>query len=146
MKKLFLLAVTVAGLFTSAFAGDENVSRKIKDVFTADFQHASNVSWKITKDYVKATFVDDNQIKEAYYTPSGEFIGDGKLIGLTELPAKFTYKILKDYSNYSIDEVIEFHHVTEGTKYYLGISNPLESIILEVDMFGTVKIFKKTTK
>ena len=86
MKKLLALALAFT-ITTTTFAGNEQpVPTKIVNKLNTDFKVEGDVKWKSTEDWFKASFVSNNQIVDAFYSPQGKFIGVSRLISPSQLP------------------------------------------------------------
>jgi hypothetical protein len=146
MKKLLIAALLVATFATSAFAkAPTNVNYAALKNFNVEFKHASDVSWTSSADYVKATFVYDEQRMEAYYTLAGEKIGIAKGVTVDELPIKAKRAFAKKFSGYDVKESILFEG-TEENAYFLSAENEKESLIVKVYDNGETSIFRKIKK
>ncbi|WP_018615788.1 hypothetical protein [Segetibacter koreensis] len=143
MKKLLLSALLAATVAVSAFAGTEKVSSVAISNFNASFKRASDVSWTVDKDYVKATFILNNVRTEALYTPNGEFIGTNTAVSLDELPVRAKRTFAKKYNGYTVKEAIRFEGNDEGA-YFISAANEKESVILKVSDNSQVSVMKAT--
>lgn len=152
MKKLFiavLLAVAVTG---SAFASNaKKVNILIKNSFYDDFSGASDVTWTMSGDYAKASFLVGKQKMEAFYNINGEKIGTSKSIDPEELPIAAKRTLAKKYGefiafgNFSVKEAIRFDRADEGA-YFISLDNNKETVVLKVSDAGYVSIYNQTEK
>jgi opacity protein-like surface antigen len=144
MKKLFMAALLVAAIGSTAFAADvTKVNIKVKNNFEAQFAEATNVSWSTGGKFTRASFELNDQKIEAFYGSDGEAIGYSRQIGLKQLPQNAVKKINKLYADYKVAEVIEF--TQEGDKnYYVSLENGNNKQILEVSIFGDVSKYTGT--
>lgn len=151
MKKLIfaiLIAVAVTG---SAFAKpaeiiSEIVSNRVLNSFQSDFSTAQNVTWKVDKNFVKASFVLDNQKTEAFYTVDGDLLATSKAIAFNKLPESAIRTITTKYPfpPYVLDECIELVRADGSTNYYISLkNNNTENIVLEITESGNVSEFIK---
>lgn len=145
MKKLLMATLIVATFVTSAFAIPTKVHYLARKNFSNEFKTASDISWTSTADYIKATFVFDNQKIEAFYAPDGEKIGTSRGISIDELPLKAKRAFAKKYDSYTVKEAILFEG-TEENAYFINAENETENVIVKVYDDGSVSIFKKTKK
>ncbi|MBN8837532.1 MAG: hypothetical protein J0I09_09750 [Sphingobacteriia bacterium] len=148
MKKLIMAAIIAIAVTTSAFAAHETVSYRILSQFRTDFSDATNVSWKVGKDFVKATFVLEDEKIEAFYNNAGELVATSKAIDFNKLPKKALRVIGEKYPfpPYELKEAIEMTTADSGKEYYVSFTTQKESIVLKVDMYGTVSEFKRSEK
>ncbi|MCW3109009.1 MAG: hypothetical protein JWQ09_3515 [Segetibacter sp.] len=146
MKKLFLVALLAVTVAASAFAKDtKKVNAAAIGNFKVEFKRASDVTWTVNDNYVKATFILNNERMEAFYNENGERIGTSRAITLDELPVKAKRAFAKKFDGYTVKQAIEFDG-TEETAYYLSAENEKESVILKVDNSEGLSTFKRTKK
>lgn len=147
MRKLFFTALAAVTLATSAFAaGTEKVSHLVLKNFASEFTHASNVSWSITEDYVKASFIANKTKMQAFYTPNGDFIGTSTAISLDDLTTRVKRTIAKKFSGYTVKEVIRFDKEDHEGAYFVSAENEKESLVIKVGDYDQVNIYKKFDK
>ena len=153
MKKLIIAAFIAVAITGSAFAKPtetttETVSYRVLNSFKADFADAENVSWKIDKDFVKASFILENEKMEAFYNNDGELIATSKAIAFDKLPKKALKTITTKYPfpPYSLEECIELTNAAGVTNYYVNLKKGSEKLPLEMTKTGDVSEFKKGSK
>jgi hypothetical protein len=147
MKKLLFSALIAVSLVSSAFAAsgeNKKVSLHTIKAFESKFYEAENVTWKVNETFVKATFVLNHVTTEAFYSPSGEFIGTSQAIALDKIPTVAKRAIAKKYADYYVMEAIKFDSVDE-TAYFVSVENEKKSIVLKVLNYS-VSIYKTTNK
>jgi hypothetical protein len=146
MKKLFFAVLVSLTVVSSAFAKDtKKVSAVAASNFKAEFVKATDVNWTTTDQYIKASFVMDNEKREVYYNPSGEKIASSRTISIDELPVKAKRSLAKSFSNYTIKEAIEFEG-TEDSGYFVSLEDEKESLVLKVGSLGGLSTFKTIKK
>ena len=145
MKKLFIAAMIFATVSMSAFANPVKVNHFVLKNFTTEFKDATDVSWTATSEFIKATFVADNQRMEAFYTPTGEKVGTSRGITLDELPVKAKRAFAQKYGSYNVKEAILFE-ATEENAYFIHAENDTEKLIVKVYDSGSVSVYKKSKK
>jgi hypothetical protein len=146
MRKLLMAALLVVTIAGSAFATETTtVSSTIANSFAYDFKKASDVTWSTSDNYVKATFVLNNQRMEAFYNVDGEKIGSSTAFNVEELPMNAKRVFAKKYSGYTVKQAIAFTG-TEETEFYISAENDKEAVILKVDSLGAVSTYKRTSK
>jgi len=146
MKKLFIAALMVVTVGSSAFALDVNkVNYKVKNTFEAQFAGAENVTWSLRDGYTKAAFTLADEKVEAFFSEDGEMIAYSRKVELKQLPLNAVQKIKKEYGSYTITESIEFNR--DGDKgYYLSLQDGAKKQILEVSLYGSVSVYHGATK
>src|SRR4051812_40760056 len=101
MKKLLMAALLLVTIAGSALATETNtVSSTVANNFAYDYTKASNVTWTTTDNYVKATFILNNQRMEAFYNLEGDKIGSSTAFNVEELPVKAKRVFAKKYDGY----------------------------------------------
>jgi hypothetical protein len=145
MKKLLLATMVVVTFATTAFAEPTKVNYLALKNFTSEFKKASDVSWSTAGEFVKATFVADNQRMEAFYTSEGEKIGTSRGISIDELPLKAKRAFAKKYESYNVKESILFEGTDENA-YFIKAENDAEEVIVKVSEGGSVSVFKRNKK
>ena len=145
MKKVLFATLIAISLISSAFAGPaKKVTYFVKSAFETAFPNATEVEWKVTADYTKASFVRDDVRNEAFYDPQGNFIGKSHAISLEKLPTTIKSSFAKKYGSYTVSEAIQFEGVEE-TAYFISAENEKQSVVLKVAN-GDISFFKVTEK
>src|SRR5690242_11204266 len=112
MKKLFLSLLIASTVMASAFAKDtKKVNALVANNFKADFSNASNINWTTNDQYIKASFVLNDEKMEAFYNERGEKIASSKTISIDDLPVKAKRSFAKNYAGYTVKETIEFEGI-----------------------------------
>lgn len=147
MKKLFIAALFVLAIGSSAFAidGTKKVSRQTENSFNILFPGASNVSWEQSEKYFSASFTLDAESLTAYFSKDGELIGTSQQVDIDQLPSKGLRRIKKDYSNYKITDAIKFDQ-DDRSNFYVMVEQGNCKQILEVSPYGNVTVFKGKIK
>ena len=137
MKKLLFAALLTVSLSASAFA-EPSTGNYATSSFANDFKGASNVTWKITPNFVKASFVLHNVHMEAFYDTEGKILATSKVISADALPEKAKIIIAEKYGNYSMKESIRMEGAEGDEADYLSMENEMETLILKVADDATV--------
>lgn len=146
MKKLFLSALIATTVATAAFATDANkISYRVMNSFKSQFNQADNVTWTLRENFAKATFKQEGKTIEAFYNLNGESIGTSKHISVDELPTNAKRVLAKRYNGYNVTEAIQFDGIDENA-YYVSVENDSEKVVLKVDSFDSVSLYKKDRK
>ncbi|OIR08350.1 hypothetical protein GALL_95180 [mine drainage metagenome] len=116
--------------------------------FRTDFVDAENVSWKVSNEFVKASFTLDNTRLNAFYNLDGELIGTSKTFELNKLPKRALQTITKKYPYppYKLGECIEMTYPDGEKSYFLSFEINNETLVLQVSRSGDVSVFQKTGK
>ena len=148
MKKLIIAAIAIVAFTTTSFAGDgsKKASYWVLNQFNHTYADATNVSWQVTDQFAKATFLLDDIRVEAYYNQfDGTFIGQSKAVTTQDLPRNVTKELAKKYSGYAIKEVIEFSNATD-VDFYVSLEYATSKIVLMISRSGDISIFKSVQK
>lgn len=86
MKKIFLILsfVIVAGLYTAS--ADPGVDPRVRQSFQREFPTARILKWEKNGDYLKATFVFNENRTEAWFSNEGELQGTIRCLLYDQLP------------------------------------------------------------
>lgn len=148
MKKIITIALMTSLVITSAFAGPTNVSNKVNTHFTKTFHKATNINWKVGKEYDKATFELNNETITVFYNKDGDLIGSSKTQAFDKLPKAAIETITRKYTfpEYQLTDCIEFVNANNEKKYYVSFETQNENIIIDISIYGTVTTFLETSK
>jgi len=143
MKKLFISGLLMIAVAASSFAAEGNkVSFTVQNNFSSQFKHISDVEWKSTDNYTKATFVLNGVRTEALYDEEGEFIGTNQAITLEELPVKAKRAFAKKYDGYTVKQAIRFEGSQEDA-YYISAESDKGTVVLKVQDNGAISTVRK---
>ena len=143
MKKFFLtLAIAVSSI--AVFAREAEVSQKVLDAFNTEFTTAKDVSWTVTKDYYKATFIYNDRYVFAFYNDEGELLAMTRYISSEDLPLTLLTSLRKNYNDYWISDLFEMAK-HDGTQYVVTIENADTKLILKANG-GTWTVHQKIRK
>ncbi|MCW3088857.1 MAG: hypothetical protein JWQ78_2243, partial [Sediminibacterium sp.] len=146
MKKLFIAALMVVAVGSSAFAMDVNkISGKTRNNFENQFAGAENVTWSTRDTYTKAAFTLAEEKVEAFFATDGELIAFSRKADFKKLPLNAIQKIKKSYSNYTVVETIEFEQEGERS-YYVSLEDGTKKQILQVSLYGNVSVYNGPKK
>jgi hypothetical protein len=143
MKKIILTLAIAIGSLTS-FAREGEVNQKVLDAFNSEFNQATEVSWTVTKDYYKATFMYNDRYVFAYYTENGELLAMTRYISSDDLPLSLVTSLKKNYGDYWISDLFEMAK-NEGTQYVVTLENADSKLILKASS-GTWSVYQKIRK
>ncbi len=146
MKKLIIAAIIAVSVAGSAFAAPTvSVNYNVLSSFKSAFKGAADVQWTVKEDFVKASFIINNERIEAFYNQDGEEIGTSKTITLDAMPVDAKRAFAKLYSNYTVKEAIYFVGVDENA-YFISAENEKETVIIKVTENNHVSVFNQTSK
>jgi hypothetical protein len=142
-KKLFVAAIAIFCLTASAFATGDEANEKAAKNLKTEYKNAKDVQWKVTDNYIKASFSWNSEHLEVYYNKDGETIADGRMIRLANLPMKAQQYLQDKYADYTVTEAIEYTSEETGLCYYVSVNKEhSKSKILEITPNGDVSIYR----
>jgi hypothetical protein len=143
-KKLLTAAIALVCLTTSAFATGDEANEKAAQHLKTEYKNAKDIQWKVTDNYIKASFYWNEQYLEVFYNKDGETIAEGKLIRVNNLPLKAQQYLSDKYADYVITEAIEYTSDQTGVCYYVSVvKDGGKKKILQISPEGNVSIFNQ---
>jgi CRISPR/Cas system-associated exonuclease Cas4 (RecB family) len=128
MKKMILtLAIAISSF--AAFAGEENVSRKVLEAFKMEFNAGKDVEWTVESDYYKASFTYNDKHVFAYYNMDGDLLGLTRYISPVDLPLNLQIGLKKKSNGYWISDLFEVAK-NGTTSYYITLENADSKMVL----------------
>ncbi|HUR11872.1 MAG TPA: hypothetical protein VM012_10910 [Flavitalea sp.] len=145
-KRILTLALMLSISLSSIFANTrEGVNEKVMNTFKTEFANARDVKWESSKDFVKATFILNEQVLFAYYSLDGEQIAVSRNIVSSQLPINLLADLKKNYSEFWISDLFEIATKTD-TGYYVTIENGDFTIVLKSNGGSGWNVYKKDRK
>jgi len=140
-RKLLAVALTATLITTSAFASgeEEDKARAIKNL-KKEFTTAKDIQWKLTDNYMKASFNWNNQQLEVFYNYEGEVIAKSRKVTPSALPIDAQQTIEKRYAGYKTDECIEMT-TDEGVNFYVSLVKQNKKTILKINPYGDISVY-----
>ena len=143
---LFLFSFFVFSFAATADPGAEEVSAKVLSRFANSYGTAESVTWKVTKQFSKASFMLNNKLTEVFYNRRNKLIATSVHITLQELPAGGADNIRHDYAKYGATSAIQYTDVRGDTSYFVQLENDRNKIIVQVDEEGHADCVKMERK
>lgn len=124
MKKITtMLAAFILLAASVSFAKDSSpVPDQIAKALTHDFDKPSNIEWKTTDAFYKASFTIDDKALEAFYNTNGELIATSRKISVDQLPMSLQKDLKKIAPVYNEEELFELLS-DRGTEYFVKFNN-----------------------
>ena len=140
-RKIAVAALAATLITTSAFASgeEEDKARAIKNL-KKEFTTAKDIQWKLTENYMKASFNWNDQQLEVFYNYDGDIIAKSRPVNPSALPIEAQQKIEKKYAGYKTDECVEMNN-EEGTNFYVSLIKENKKVILKVSPYGDVSVY-----
>ncbi|MBO9199967.1 MULTISPECIES: hypothetical protein [Niastella] len=147
MKNKILIGIFVLlTSISSAFAnGKEEVNERIIKSFEKEFAGAQNVQWLTTKDFVKVTFILNEQVVYAFYEQNGNLLGVTRNIVSGQLPISLLTDLKKNYSTHWITDLFEMASNHENV-YYVTLENSDQKLVLKSNGTTGWEVFRKERK
>lgn len=122
-KKMLVLSTALLMAFGVTFAKDiKPVPESIVKKLTREFKNASNVHWKTTDNFYKATFVADEESYDAFYSFDGQLIALSRPITANQLPMGLGKEVKEKSATHSVSDLFEIWS-ERGTEYYVTFHN-----------------------
>lgn len=122
-KQFFTLLLCILTSAGAAFANNADaVSSRVKTSFEREFSGAQSISWTVSKEYSKATFMMNGQVLFAYYDESGNRLALSRNLLPAQLPINLEVDLKKSYGKYWISDLFEIASNNETT-YYVTVEN-----------------------
>ena len=122
-KKILVLSTALLMAFGVTFAKDiKPVPESIAKKLTKEFENASNVHWKATDNFYKASFIADGQSYDAFYSFDGQLIALSRSITVNQLPMSLSKEVKEKSATNSISDLFEIWS-ERGTEYYVTFHN-----------------------
>ncbi|HRI22781.1 MAG TPA: hypothetical protein PLA68_17605 [Panacibacter sp.] len=142
-KKVSVAILAATFITATAFASGEESAIKAASSLQKEFKNARNIEWKVTPNYIKASFKWNDQDLQVFYSETGETIAVSRKINETNLPLKAQQIIQKKYADYTITEAIECTSEKSGVCYYVSLAKDgAAKQILQISTEGDISIFR----
>ena len=147
MKRFFVtLTLALSLISMSSFAADDyTISQAAVKSFHSSFKSATEVSWTVSGNLFKASFLMNGQYVSAYFDGEGEMMAITRNISSTQLPIALQASIKKNYEQYWITDLFEVAN-EDGTSYYITLENAESKITLKSTPNTDWSHYKKVSK
>ncbi len=170
MKKSFILTVSLVAVFslscmlsqpvlangktsgngkmeakTMVDENSRNVSQAVKNSFYAEFGAQSNIHWSQTENFDVASFDEEGQTVNAYFTKDAVFEGRTFLKKWTDLPFQAQLNIVQRYKDYNVVRVFAYYgkSLNNFGNYFVSLSKDNRTILVQVNEKGNTTLYKK---
>jgi len=170
MKKSFILPVSILAVFSLSFllsqtlyakgTTSENgkmdskttvtynsgkVSQAVKNSFHAEFGAKSTILWNQTENFDVASFDEEGQSVNAYFTKEGALEGKTTLKKWADLPFQAQLNIVQRYKDYDVESVFVYYgkSLNNAGNYFVSLSKDNRTILVQVNEKGNTSLFKK---
>src|SRR5688572_12105223 len=147
MKRFFVtLTLALSLISMSSFASDDyTVSDAAVKSFHSSFKSATEVSWTVSGNLYKASFLMNGQYVAAFFNEAGEMMAITRNITSTLLPIALQASLKKDYDKYWITDLFEVAN-EDGTSYYITLEDADSKITLKSTPNTDWSHYKKVSK
>ena len=126
-KKLILFLASFLMTLSVTFAQNiKPVPTSIVNELHQEFKNASNVQWKTTDNYYKASFTVDGNPLDAFYSFEDQLIAVSRNITLEQLPMSLIKELKNKAATNQVTELFELL-TDRGTEYFITFKNNKES-------------------
>lgn len=148
MKKFIIAALIAVTFASTAFAAETKVNSKALNHFASVYSNVKSVTWETKEKFIRATFTENGEKTEVYYTTDGDLIGTSNKLLFKDLPSKVIKAVKQRYNQpeYTIGDCISFTNDSDVTTYYVTVENEKERRVLDVTESGSISTFKRTKK
>src|ERR1700744_1322455 len=149
LSKLVLataLAFTVG--ITSSFAAPAptgGIGYTVNSAFHKDFDNATLLDYKVSKDYTRLTLKTTDAILYAFYNDNGALLAVSQNIKSSQLPGKLLAELKKTYGTCWISDLFELTS-DDQSNYYITLENADSKITLRSSDAASWEVYKKTNK
>jgi hypothetical protein len=141
MKKLFLVAGLMAGMFAFAAPAPEPTEQVLK-AFKETFSSAKEITWHSYADFTQANF-RQNQIQvRAQFSDDGTLLKTIRYYGESELQANIVAKLKKKYKGKEIFGVTETM-ADNDVQFIINLKDDENWYTVKSDMYGNLETVSK---
>ncbi|MEI7831032.1 MAG: hypothetical protein WCI31_14740 [Prolixibacteraceae bacterium] len=121
------------------------VSQAVKNSFHAEFGAQSNIHWDQTENFDVASFDEEGQSVNAYFTKDAVFEGRTFLKKWTDLPFQAQLYIVQRYKDYDVDRVFVYYgkSLNNMGNYFVSLSKDNRTILVQVNEQGNTTFYKE---
>jgi uncharacterized membrane protein affecting hemolysin expression len=137
MKRIFVTLTLMLSLISmSSFANEEKnttdvvVSSSVLKSFQDAFKNAVEVTWSVSDNFTKASFVMNDQHVSAFYSTNGELLAVTRNISSLQLPLALQTNLKQRTGDFWISELIEVSN-DNGTSYYVTLESADTKLVLK---------------
>ena len=148
MKKLLtFIAAFIITASATVFANDETTAPiMVKISFETKFGKAINVKWEKVRDAYVASFTNNNDNWQVYFSADGELLASSRYISKSLLPQKISTAVKSQFPGSCVTQVLEVASETEGTSYYVIVVGYKADLVLHARTNGEIDVVSKTKK
>jgi hypothetical protein len=123
----------------------DNVSQAVKNSFHAEFGAQSNILWNQTENFDVATFDEEGQSENAYFTKDGALEGRTFLKKWADLPFQAQLNIVQRYKDYDVESVFVYYgkSLNNAGNYFVSLSKDNRTILIQANEKGNTTLYKK---
>lgn len=143
MKRLFLAALFLAVLTTSALADGKKSAQLLNDL-KASLKNVNESAWTTKDSYRQASFLYNGKPTSAFVsTETGDLVGFAFVIDQDALPAGTKENLAKKYQGWEVSQSIMFIEGSGNIAYYAQVTKGKKSLALKVSSKGKLNIYAR---
>jgi hypothetical protein len=123
----------------------DKVSQAVKNSFHAEFGVQSNLNWNQTENFDVASFDEEGQIVNAYFTKDGALEGKTYLKKWADLPFQAQVILVQRYKDYDVESVFVYYgkSLNNAGNYFVSLSKDNRTILVQVNEKGNTTLYKR---
>lgn len=118
-------------------SGGPGVTEEVQAAFEKEFSGAESVHWKEAGDYVKASFVYQGCVTEAYFSKDGQLEGTVRAVFFNQLPIAVMTSVNKRFDDAEVLDVYEISNAN-GTSYRVTLTSDNKKFRVLADSSGNI--------
>jgi len=143
MKKVFLAAMLIAAISTSALADGKKSAQLLNDL-KASLKNVNESAWTTKDSYRQASFLYNGKTASAFVsTETGDLVGFAFVIDQEALPAGTKENLAKKYQCWEVSHSIMFIEESGNVAYYTQVTKGKKSVALKVSAKGNLNIYAR---
>lgn len=143
-KKILSLALSALSLGMYAKTPEPGkVDPLIENKFRNDHGQTIKVSWDVVEDVNVATFEENGETKQVYYSSDGNELAFGRFIRASQLPTAVEQSIARRFGPIDVLTVYELKTPESPTRYLVRFVNRKHQLLVWADEFGRTGILEK---
>ena len=143
MKKVFLAAMLIAAISTSALADGKKSAQLLNDL-KASLKNVNESAWTTKDSYRQASFLYNGKTASAFVsTETGDLVGFAFVIDQEALPAGTKENLAKKYQGWEVVDPIMFIDAAGNTSYFVEVHKGKSALALQVSPKGKLNIYSR---
>ncbi len=137
MKKVFVVAALLIGVFASAAPTPDRISDRILKAFKETFKYAKDITWHEYQDYYQASFKQDEIQLRAQYADDGTLLKTIRYYKEDQLLPCIVAKLKRKYPGKEIFGVTETSS-NDDMSFVINLKDENNWYVVTSDVFGNL--------